>query len=264
MDFGEDDDLARAIALSLEEANKKPDVIEIEDEEEAIFQADLQAALAASQAGPSSRIDGTRLPTRPGQTVTEIQQPPQLQPALTSNFLSERAQLERERRERQKRLRPDTSFGNTNGDDDDGDEGLKQPPAKRQHISSSYGMRVGNNPASSSSQRSVTSPEAVPANVPTIDQLFWNGELRQTATQHSEPRKDGRPTFRLTEILGKTTWLQDIPLRAKPIPHDPKAPQDFPTVLQWVLQSVHVAPALRTMINDNVRIPNLPLCRHSA
>ncbi|KAG6918489.1 hypothetical protein DXG01_014116 [Tephrocybe rancida] len=265
MELNEDDDIARAIALSLEEATQKRDIIDIEDDpevddEEARFQAQLQRALAASQA-ESTRIDET---PRNRQIVTEVQsQPPQPQhqpvsnEAGTSSFLSQRAQLEKERRERQKRLRPDTSFGhNSHGDDDDEDEGLKQPPAKRQHISSSYGERPGNNSASSSSQRG-EAVQSAQASVSTIDQLFWDGELRPTATQHSEPRKDGRPSFRLTDILGRTTWLQDIPLRGKPIKHDPKAPQDFPTVLQGMLHSVHVHPALKTMIQDNH--PDLPI-----
>ncbi|KAI6134262.1 tyrosyl-DNA phosphodiesterase I [Pisolithus croceorrhizus] len=34
------------------------------------------------------------------------------------------------------------------------------------------------------------------------DQLFWDGELRPTATLHSIPRQDGKPTFKLTEVLG--------------------------------------------------------------
>ncbi|KAG6853081.1 hypothetical protein C0991_007011 [Blastosporella zonata] len=335
MDFDEDDDIsrfvislnlgttntptARAIALSLEEANKKRDVIEIdddlEDEEEARFQAQLQQALATSQeqTKPSPPIDDPK-------TQSTAQQPEPLpQMASTSNFLSERAQMEKERRERQKRLRPDTSFGDRNGDDDDDDERPAQPPAKRQHISFS-GVRTGNNFASSSSQRGVEAVQTAPASS-TIDQLFWHGELRQTATQHNfawiyeffdrsvpvitvaQPDasgaaslknvlpnwirttpflRDGRGCMHMKFMLlfykngrlrvvvstanliaydyrdmENTTWLQDVPLRAKPIRRDPKAPQDFPTVLQGMLHSVNVQPALRTMMNDNH--PDLPL-----
>ncbi|KAI6160265.1 hypothetical protein EDD17DRAFT_1834005 [Pisolithus thermaeus] len=39
------------------------------------------------------------------------------------------------------------------------------------------------------------------------DQLFWDGELRPTATLHSVPRQDGKPTFKLTEILGPKSQI---------------------------------------------------------
>jgi hypothetical protein len=51
----------------------------------------------------------------------------------------------------------------------------------------------------------------------------------------------------------QTVWLQDIPLRSSPIPRDPKATDDFASVFQRVLYSVNVQPALKTMLNDNVR-----------
>ncbi|KAF5376628.1 hypothetical protein D9615_007854 [Tricholomella constricta] len=370
MDHGEDDDIARAIALSLRDVATKPDVIDLADDsdedEDAIFQAQLQQALEFSKAETSAHPGASRATSRStpqSQPQPQPQSQPQSSTSGLSSFLSERAQLEKERRERQKRLRPDSGFDTSFGgdDDDDNDEsGLREPPAKRQHISSSHGVRANNwrdnpIPSSSCSQGGASSSQNGPqTNIPTIDQAFWNGELRQTATQHAEPRKDGRPTFRLTEILGKktdlsfaimssysldftwiyeffdrsvpvimvaqpdasgrpslknvlpnwikttpllrggrgcmhmkfmllfyktgrlrvvvstanliaydyrdmenTVWLQDIPLRSKPMPHDPKAPSDFPTVLQWVLHSVNVQPALKTMINDNH--PDLPL-----
>ncbi|KAG6862098.1 hypothetical protein C0995_005908, partial [Termitomyces sp. Mi166 len=169
-----------AIALSLKEANQNREIIEIEDtpedEEEVVSpEPSTQPPTNSSGTGPSS-------------------------------FLSERAQMEKERLARQKRLRPDTST-TSNGDDEDEDDELREPPAKRQQISRSYGVRADDNSASSSNQRGVEMPRQAPASVSTIDQLFWNGELRQTATQHGEPRKDGKPTFRLTEILGKKSEL---------------------------------------------------------
>ncbi|KAG6828194.1 hypothetical protein H0H92_008813 [Tricholoma furcatifolium] len=343
MDRDEEEDIARAIALSLEEATRTRDVIEIhdtsEDEGDVQFQTELQQALAVSEALPNHEDDSK--PPEPETHSSATAHP---------NFLLERAKMEKERLERLKRLRPqstnDTGCQDDDDDDDDDDEGLSQPPAKRQHLSS-CGVRVRNDSTSSSSRRGTEAVQTVPTNVPTIDQKFWGGEIRQTATQHAEPRMDGRPTFRLTEILGKkselsfaiissysldlswiyeffdrsvpvilvtqpdpsgeaslknvlphwirtspylpagrgcmhmkfmllfyktgrlrvvvstanliaydyrdmenTVWLQDIPLRAKPIPHDPRSPQDFPTVLQGVLRSVHVQPALKTMHPD--------------
>ncbi|KAG5640711.1 hypothetical protein DXG03_007468 [Asterophora parasitica] len=373
MEHNEEDDIARAIALSLQDAALKPKVIELEDGPEedgdAIFERQLQQALEASKAEASKQASASRPPGRP--TPRSQPEPPQEEPqpqpqiqataSGTSAFLSERAQLEKERRERQKRLRPDSGFDTSFGGDDDEEENetrTVEPPAKRQHLSSSQGVRTNNgrNAFSSYSQRGGPSKSQGPpqANIPTIEQVFWDGELRQTATQHADPRKDGRPTFRLSDILGtksdlsfailssyaldfawiyeffdrsvpvimvaqpdatgqaslknvlpnwiKTTpllrggrgcqhmkfmllfyktgrlrvvvstanlisydyrdmensvWLQDIPMRSKPMPHDPKALYDFPTALQGVLHGVNVKPALATMIKDNH--PDLPL-----
>jgi tyrosyl-DNA phosphodiesterase-1 len=137
-----------------------------------------------------------KAPTNP----TSSQQPIQPPSSQASSFLSERAKLERERRERQKRLRPDVHANkNDNADDEDEheDTGLREPPAKRQHLSSSgIGPNNGHYPFSSS----ISSQ-----GISTIDQVFWDGELRQTANYHADPRGDGRPTFRLTEILGQVS-----------------------------------------------------------
>ncbi|KAG6867719.1 hypothetical protein C0993_011965 [Termitomyces sp. T159_Od127] len=373
-----------AIALSLKEANRNREVIEIEDDivdvEEARFQAELQEALAVSRAESSNRADSARSASGSRQNTTDNQSDMHSEPSTQlsidssatglSEFLLQRAQMERERLARQKRLRPDAITTIDNEDDED-DEELQGPPTKRQHISHSCGVRVSNDDASSSSQRGVEAPRQASANVSAIDELFWNGELRQTATQHGEPRKDGKPTFRLTEVLGKksdlafaiissysldlpwiygffdlsvpvvviaqpdasgeaslkyvfpnwirttpflrggrgcmhmkfmllfyktgrlrvvvstanliaydyrdmenvfiflmsadlnsldprqTIWLQDIPQQKETIKHDSKASQDFPTVLQGVLHSLHVQPALRTVIIDNH--PDLPI-----
>ncbi|KAF8800390.1 phospholipase D/nuclease [Phlegmacium glaucopus] len=344
----EDHDLDRAIALSLQEASKSPTVINVdnddddEDIEESRFQQELKHVLKASKS--------ESLPTPTSTSQTSIansliinQLPSQ---SVVSSFLSERAQLEKERRERQKRLRPQASFNSIPAPDDDDDD-LEEPPAKRHQVSCS----------NTSSKRSNISHDSSSKNfheLPTIEQVFWNGELRQTATQYAEPRKDGQATIRLTDVLGKkaeldfailssysldwswiyeffdrsvpvimvaqpdasgetsiknvlpnwirttpflraghgcqhmkfmllfyktgrlrvvistanliaydwrdmenSVWLQDIPLRSKPIPHDPKASDDFAAVLQRMLHAVNVKPALLAMISDNH--PNLPI-----
>lgn len=53
----------------------------------------------------------------------------------------------------------------------------------------------------------------------------------------------------------QSVWLQDLPLRSVPIPHDPKATDDFPAVLERTLHEVNVKSALRAMIIDNVNFP---------
>ncbi|PPQ68438.1 hypothetical protein CVT25_007831 [Psilocybe cyanescens] len=373
----EDDDLARAIALSLQETTRKPALVNLdsgedEDTEEARFQQELNEALKASQ--------NQTIPSQPSsQPMAGSSSRPNISSDLTpvSTFLSERAQLERERRERQKRLRPPSPDAPASEDYSEEEE----PPAKRHQVYPSSQSNVRSNIPGVSSFRTSNS-------VPTIEQLFWNGELRQTATQSAEPRKDGKPTFRLTEVLGKksdltfaimssyaldfpwiyqffdpsvpvimvaqpdesgeatiknvlphwirttpflrggfgcqhmkvsiiinrtksqltdlpvvhagniflvgdgrnllsilklfyktgrlrvvistanliaydwrdmenSVWLQDIPLRSRPVPLDPKATDDFPTALQRALYAVNVKPALAAMIRDNH--PDLPL-----
>ncbi|KAF8154246.1 tyrosyl-DNA phosphodiesterase-domain-containing protein [Crassisporium funariophilum] len=338
----EDEDIARAIALSLQETSRKPVSINLDSDEddnveEARFQTELIHVMNAS------RTESSQSQTRnASSSQTNNEQPSQ---SMASAFLSERAQLEKERRERQKRLRPQPSYSSIPGEEDDSD--VEEPPAKRQQVSYSKSKFQRSNKLGHSSSKTSNV-------VPTIEQVFWDGELRQTATQHAEPRKDGLPTFRLTEVLGmkselafaimssysldfpwiyeffdpsvpvimvaqpdasgqatiknvlpnwiRTTpflrygrgcqhmkfmllfyktgrlrvvistanlvaydwrdmensvWLQDIPLRSKPIPHDPKASGDFPSSLQRMLHAVNVKPALVTMISDNH--PDLPI-----
>ena len=98
--------------------------------------------------------------------------------------------MEKERLERQKRLRPDTSF----------DE--KDASSKRQHLSEAR----PNGKAKASIATSGAFRSSSTSKVPTIDQIFWEGEVRQVANRHAEPRKDGRSTFRLTDVLGKVRF----------------------------------------------------------
>jgi tyrosyl-DNA phosphodiesterase 1 len=184
----------RAIALSLQEAagvNAAPIIVSDdeyvdEDTEDAEFQRELRRAIEVSKVEASSTSRGDS---------SQIAQPQarDAQPA-TSAFLSERALMEKERLDRQKRLRPDTSF----------DE--KVESSKRQHLSSNYEAR----PNGKAKGSAISSRSSSTLNIPTIDQIFWEGEVRQVANRHAEPRKDGRSTFRLTEVLGKVCLLRLI------------------------------------------------------
>ncbi|KAG6836262.1 hypothetical protein H0H93_009663 [Arthromyces matolae] len=231
MDFEEDPDLARAIALSLEQANQEREVIEIEDsvdEDDARFQEELRQALSASEAETLTNNKSTAHVASPSQSEPEPTPPPCVSPAGgITGFLSERAQMEKERLARQKRLRPDTHDNATPENEDDEDE----PPAKRQQISRSYAVPARNNPASSSSRRNVEEPRQASTST-TQEETFWNGELRQTATQHAEPRQDGKPTFRLTEVLGNHPNL--------PI----KAIEELRMRWDWSKVKVHLVPSL--------------------
>ncbi|KAJ7595721.1 tyrosyl-DNA phosphodiesterase-domain-containing protein [Mycena floridula] len=336
MDDFDDDEVARAIALSLKEssASAKPSTsnndVETDEEDGYVDEDELFAEMKGSL-----KISH---PTGPS-TSAEPEQPPRSQ--LTNTFLSERALLEQERLKRQKRLRRDES--------DDAIIAAHAPSAKRQHQSGS------------SSSKPIAAPPAPKASTSTSDEFFWNGEHRPIATEHASPRKDGKTTFRLSEVLGKkdeiafailssyaldigwiyqffdpsvpviliaqpdasgqsgmrnilpnwiktvpflargfgcmhiklfykngrirvvvTTanliahdyrnienymWLQDIPLRAKPLTKEPKQDDDdFAAILQRVLHSLNVRPALETTLKQDasqlpsfLQHPNLPL-----
>lgn len=110
--------------------------------------------------------------------------PPPPPPAAKSSFLSERAQMEKERRERARKFRQAAGLK----DDDDGSDGesSSRPP-----------------PPPPPAAKVKSTPKLAPAQPPSGDQLFFDGELRPIAVQGCEPRRDGKPTFRLTQALGK-------------------------------------------------------------
>ncbi|KIK15083.1 hypothetical protein PISMIDRAFT_336014 [Pisolithus microcarpus 441] len=186
-----DDDLARAITLSLMEhgSSLDRDGHNYHDVAELQFQQDLRRAMEASSSesntpAPSSNGSGSsqlksNATTPSVDTQTDATAPP-------NSFLSERAQLERERLARLKRARRE----------EEQDE-LSSLPTK----SSSKASSPVNN------QNATTTAKPVVSTNPVIDQLFWDGELRPTANLHSMPRQDGKPTFRLTEVLGPKSQI---------------------------------------------------------
>ncbi|KAN0079823.1 Tyrosyl-DNA phosphodiesterase domain containing protein [Tylopilus felleus] len=351
----------REIALSLMEAQTSSSSREPQnealgdalDEQEQQFQIDLQRAIEASKVEfqeQQAAIQMQKAQATEGDTSTSMG---------SRTFLSERAQLEKERLARLKRYR-----GESDDHEDIGDRS-QQPPVKRPHLSfvEPIDRRV-NQPHPTRSASSTTTSSSTRGNldskttgihaVPVINQLFWDGELRPTANKHSQPREDGKATFRLSEVLGPKTdisfaiissystsvswiyeffdprtpvilvaqpdstgraaiknvlpnwvmtvpflrygrgcqhmkfmlvfhktgrlrvvistanlvdydwrdienavWLQDVPLRDKPMPHERKVVDDFPSIMQKILHAVNVHPALANMLaNDH---PELPL-----
>lgn len=358
-----DDDLARAIALSLmdhpkpQSSSSKPhDYGRDSDDDELRFQQDLHRAMEASRTDSTTPAEPTQPTTKAvvEQNTSSVSSTFQSGSSTPSNsFLSDRAQLERERLARLKRYRGE--------DHEDKPSSL---PNKRQYLSTNLERtdeRASAMPSISSSSSSSSNFEdkgkakASNAKISSVvDQVFWDGELRPTANLHSEPRQDGKPTFRLSEILGPNSqisfailssystsvswiyeffdprtpvimatqpgalgnaeiknilpnwvmtvpflrngrgcqhmkfmlifyktgrlrvvistanlvdydwrdienavWLQDIPPREAPIPHDHGVLDDFPSIMQNVLRAVNVRAALANMLaNDH---PNLPL-----
>lgn len=181
--------------MSLEESkrSRKPEVITIDSddddgdiEEETQYQANLRRALEASKA----EIRATRS-TQPPSVPSPKTEAPKPGPSL---FLSERAKLEKERLERQKRMRKEAGLDDKEEkpdteSDTESDVSMAEPPMKRQHLSTS--SQDKSIPAATSGAPGLSGSEN-----------FWDGELRQTATRFADPRRDGRPTFRLTQVLG--------------------------------------------------------------
>ncbi|KAH9052725.1 hypothetical protein EDB87DRAFT_1581479 [Lactarius vividus] len=325
-----DEDLARAIALSLRESTQLPPstsarrvVNNDEDDEEARFHADLVRAIAASKeaASPANSV----ITLSSGSDLDQATDPVAAAAPSGSAFLTERAQLEQERLARLKRLR---------GDSPEDKRGVAPPPQKQ-----GKGKEVADDPEGA--------------------EVFWDGELRQTANKHVEPRRngeDGKPIFRLSQIIGDKSqielaiistyalqlswiyaffspstpvvlvtqpspsdsgnatikqvlpnwiratpflrwwargnaheilltllqirkithrpfqprtswitigatskiriWVQDVPRRPSPIPHEPKS-DDFPSVLERVLYAINVAPAITNLASTDH--PNIPL-----
>ena len=169
--------------------SKNSPIIITDSEDEDIEEVRFQEASKPESSSTPANV------TRSSGDSQITNQPPSQ--SVVSSFLSERAQLEKERRERQKRLRPQARSSSIAAPDDDD---LEEPPAKRHQVScSNSSFKQSNVPHDSSSKRS--------RELPTIDQVFWNGELRQTATQYAEPRKDGQATIRLTDVLGKVNFF---------------------------------------------------------
>jgi tyrosyl-DNA phosphodiesterase 1 len=176
----------RAIALSLQSAprsSENPQAMCVDsDEDEARFQADLARAIAASKVNPSPTTSIASLSSDQSQVVDPAFPPSSSTAAHSiSSFLGERAQLEQERLARVKRLRGEQSTGS---------------PSKRRAQSREMGCAPGSQAGPSRKGEEAPDEEA---------EVFWDGELRQTANKHVKPGhngENGRPVFRLSQIIG--------------------------------------------------------------
>lgn len=215
-----DDDLARAIALSLmdnpepQSSSSNPqDYRRDFDDDELRFQQDLHRAMETSRAYSTTPAE----PTQPTAEVVVEQNTSSISSSTfqsrtstpSSSFLSDRAQLERERLARLKRHRGE--------DHEDEPSSQTSLPNKRQYLFTNQGRtdeRASTMPSSSSLSSSNSNLEdkvkakSPNAKIPSVvDQVFWDGELRPTANLHSQPRQDGKPTFRLSEVLGPNSQI---------------------------------------------------------
>jgi tyrosyl-DNA phosphodiesterase-1 len=223
---------ARAIARSLEEtsAGSRDAPISIEDETIVIqddsdtesesssdVHAELKRVLDLSKADVTVKAEPkpptpsavSATPAEPSSSKAEAKVPPPPPTAGPLSFMAERAKLEQARLERLKRLRPETDQPDPaakrarssppSSDTEDDDDAKPTRPACVLLRSAVLPHLTGREydskslPAASKGKEKVVKPE---------DELFWNGELRQTANSLADPSKDKRPVFRLSEIIG--------------------------------------------------------------
>ncbi|KAI1791374.1 phospholipase D/nuclease [Ganoderma leucocontextum] len=265
MDYDDDAEFRRALELSKREfessqaPSRRTEVIDVDDDDddEAQFQANILRAIKESEQQAEAKTSNTHKATSSAPTSAP-------QPQATSSFVSDRAQMEKERLERLKRRRPDLHQQvNTvvlNDDSDNEEEHARG--AKRQHTSFySSGARCANTYPSTSSSSTVTAtssrstsrPAASAAASSQAQEIFWDGELRQTANSRVIPAKDKRPLFRLTEILSPKediefaiisaycwnySWVYKFMDRGTPViavDHSPTGDASIKTVLpNWI------------------------------
>ncbi|KAJ6575763.1 tyrosyl-DNA phosphodiesterase-domain-containing protein [Mycena vulgaris] len=191
MDSDGDEDLARAIALSMQEAEgakpkmKKPAVPEPEvlvissDEEEDVVEMPARAKLSARNPAPGPSTSKLK-PT----TKREVPVAPPSAGAGPLSFLGDRAQMERERVARQKRLRgpspPPVSSGEGEGEEYESD-------------ASESGS------GSQGSARKRARLEGKMSGMPSA-RTFPDGAVLRVETQHATT--PGTPGIRLSELLG--------------------------------------------------------------
>lgn len=229
----------RAIALSLSEtttrqsSGKDDPIIISSDEDEA------PATLHVNQRHGSS--------PSPSPAPNNIANSKEISTVATANaFLSERASLEAARLARLKRMREsnpgserqqkpnskrrlDVPFVSSDEDVEQGPPGkkfrLSESAYSKGHAnassSSKYATQPRGQPNASLSRLAGATDEQVEA--ASENELFWAGELRQTANKHVDKAKDKRPVFRLHDILGNVSlvlcalWLVSITLTGRAI-----------------------------------------------
>ncbi|KAL1732021.1 hypothetical protein EV714DRAFT_248198 [Schizophyllum commune] len=198
-----DDDLKRAIALSLQDSQPSrprspPIVIDDDDDEpdeETKFQDELQRAIEASKADSAARkpdslaASTSQTPEPPASAMKDLKiASGTASTSGPSSWLSERAKMEKERIERQKKRRRDQGQ-QSEDEDNSNDVDSEEPIAKR--------------------QRPTPPAQAVPSVATTSsEEYFWEGAYRPITTKHCVPRKDGKLTFRLSEIIGNKSEIE--------------------------------------------------------
>lgn len=184
--------LAESLAASQNQAN-----------DEARFLHDLEVALAASKADARAAADHESSDSESGPSATPFPRPGlQAGPSASisniagasnpaSDFLKERRILEMQRIARMNEAQTQT----------------RQKAQKRSYSASLSEDESDGYPRPlkrKSSRKAVASSSATTTTASVaedVGEMFWNGELRQTANRYTE-RTDKKPTFRISEIIG--------------------------------------------------------------
>ncbi|KAF7340590.1 hypothetical protein MSAN_02130500 [Mycena sanguinolenta] len=177
MDSDYDADIARAIALSLQDAEEK------QSHSKSVSKPGAREVLVISSDEEEDDILEVPAPTKKNLTVE-----PNTKPAAGAgplSFLADRAQMERERLARHKRVRGPTPPP-SNADDSDSDIDSEGSAPKRARLSANAPPLAANSAAPSSGRRT-----------------FPSGAVLRIDTQHADPtRSDKTPCIRLSELLG--------------------------------------------------------------
>ncbi|KAG8849219.1 hypothetical protein FRB91_010158 [Serendipita sp. 411] len=205
----EDAQIAAAIAASLESFQERvtrryDETDTEEDDEEGAFQADLQKAIEASKAEAStsqSKPKAGFTGNSRASNVDEIQNMPSPPSNPATDFLRQRAQLEKERLARGrgivnveiKESGKKRSISASESGEDDNDR-----PMKRLSHKSNAGRQGSDTTSTSYSRKPFSEVKRA------TEEVFFTHELRQTAnrlTNESDIR-NGVKTFRISEIIG--------------------------------------------------------------
>ncbi|GAW05961.1 phospholipase D nuclease [Lentinula edodes] len=274
---------SRAIALSLQEHTESSSGPITLNEDEALFQQQLQHAIEISKAN-----------VQRGELAQSS--------ASTNTFLSERAQLEKERRERQKRLRK--AQGLPDSDDDlravSDEEDLGQPNAKSSKLGPSQGSFFWDGEWHCQKFWAIDIAFAILSSfaldIPWIYSLFdpsspvivvaqpdSNGKasvknalpnwIKTTPflrggygcmhmkfmlvciAMHRSPA--GSRLYRKSHTVRLAGHRKYLPPLPKEAPFNRQDNESFPSVMKRVLDAVNVLPALSTMLKQDH--PNLPI-----
>lgn len=170
-----------------------------DEEEEDTFQADLERALRASAQEASSKPVHVANDSRSEEPNAPVHSD---KAALASDFLRERAKLEKERLARSRgivRGPPSTSSVSAGKkrsySESQSDSEEDQPQAKR-NLPSSSSSRATTSKANTSSSSADSNDEG--------EELFYNHELRPTANRFTESNdlENRRKTFRMSQLIG--------------------------------------------------------------
>ena len=184
--------LAESLAASRNQAEDEARFLRDMEVAMAVSKADVRAAAAhelSEREGDASTAPSPRAHVQAGPSASTSETTGASHPA--SDFLRERRILEQQRLARMNKAQSQTqqkthkrSYSASLSEDESDEDArpLKRKPSKKPVVSSSSATTTANGPEG-------------------VGEMFWDGELRQTANRYTD-RTDTKPTFRISEIIG--------------------------------------------------------------